>query len=82
MLKLKRLQNKVHRTTGNFPRRTPVWELHKAFNIPYIYSYLTKLCRQQAEVTQNHENGNVHNMGQDKAQHRGLNLAAVKHMTV
>jgi hypothetical protein len=24
MLKLKRLQNKVHRTTGNFPRRTPV----------------------------------------------------------
>jgi hypothetical protein len=50
LLKLQRLQNKVLRTTGNFPRHTPVRELHKAFNIPNIYDYITKLCRQQAEV--------------------------------
>jgi hypothetical protein len=55
LLKLQRLQNKVLRTIGNFPRRTPVRELHNAFNIPYIYGYITKLCRQQAEVIQNHK---------------------------
>jgi hypothetical protein len=38
LLKLKRLQNKVLRTIGNFPRHTPVRKLHKAFNIPYIYN--------------------------------------------
>jgi hypothetical protein len=50
LLKLQRLQNNVLRTIGNFPRCTPVRELHKAFNIPYIYDYITELCRQQAEV--------------------------------
>jgi hypothetical protein len=59
LLKLHRLQNKVLRTIGNFPRCRPVRELHKAFNIPYIYDYITKLCRQQAEVIRNHENANV-----------------------
>jgi hypothetical protein len=39
LLKLQRLQNKVLRTIGNFPRHTPVCELHKAFNIKYIYDY-------------------------------------------
>jgi hypothetical protein len=39
LLKLQRLQNKVLRTIGNFPRRTLVRELHKAFSIPYIYDY-------------------------------------------
>jgi hypothetical protein len=50
LLKLQRLQNKVFRTIGNFPWHTPVRELHKAFNIPYIYDYITKLCKQQAKV--------------------------------
>jgi hypothetical protein len=54
LMKLQRLQNKVLRTIGNFPRRAPVRELHKAFSIPYIYDYITKLSRQQAEVIQNH----------------------------
>jgi hypothetical protein len=36
LLKLQRLQSKVLRTTGNFPNRTPVPQLHKALNIPYI----------------------------------------------
>jgi hypothetical protein len=44
--------------------------LHKAFSIPYIYDYITKLCRQQAEVIQNYENVNVRNIGQGEAWHR------------
>jgi hypothetical protein len=67
LLKLKRLQNKVHRTIGNFPKRTSVRDMHKAFHMPYVY-YITKSCRQQAEVIQNHEN--VRYTGQGEAQHR------------
>jgi hypothetical protein len=70
LLKLQCLQNKVLHTIGTFLRRTPDRELHKAFNITYIYDYITKLCRQQAEVIQNHENVNVRNIGQGEAQHR------------
>jgi hypothetical protein len=70
LLKLQRLQNKVLRTIGNFPRPTLVRKVHKAFNIPYIYDYITKLCWQQAEVIQNHENPNVRNIGQGEAQYR------------
>jgi hypothetical protein len=39
-------------------------------SIPYVYDYMTKLSRQQAEVIQNHENANVRNTGQGEAQHR------------
>jgi predicted nucleic acid-binding Zn ribbon protein len=31
-----------------------------AFNLPYVYYYITKFCRQQAEVIQNHENEYIH----------------------
>jgi hypothetical protein len=41
-----------------------------AFKIPFVYDYITKLCRQQAEVIQNHDNKNVHNIGQGEANHR------------
>jgi hypothetical protein len=41
-----------------------------AFSIPYLYDYITKLCRQQAEVILNHNNENVHNTGQGGARHR------------
>jgi hypothetical protein len=68
LMKLQRLQSRVLRPTGNFPRRTPVRELHMAFSIPYIYYYIIKLSRQQAEVIQNHEN--VRNIGQGEARHR------------
>jgi hypothetical protein len=43
------------------------------------------LCRQQAEVIQNHENEHVLNIGQGKASHRKykrLELGGVKLMTV
>jgi hypothetical protein len=69
-LKLQRLQNKVLRTIGYFPRRKPVRDLHVAFEITYIYDFITKLCRQQAEVIQNNHNPNVCKIGQGEAQHR------------
>jgi hypothetical protein len=47
-----------------------VRELHKAFSIPYIYDYMTKVSREQAEVIQNHENANVRNIGQGEGRHR------------
>jgi hypothetical protein len=56
-----------------------------AFKLPYVYNYITKLCRQEAEVVQNHENANVRSIEQGERRHRnkrGLNLAAVKHTTV
>jgi hypothetical protein len=37
---------------------------------PYVYDYITKLCRQQAEVIQNHENANVGSIGQGEPRHR------------
>jgi hypothetical protein len=64
------MQNKVLRTTGNFPRCTPVRDLHTAFNLPYVYDYIPKLCGQQAEVIQNHENEHVRVIGQDEGRHR------------
>jgi hypothetical protein len=70
LLKLQRLQNKVLRSICNFPRCTPVRELHKAFSIPYVYDHMTKLSRQQAEVIQNNEDANVCNIGQGEARHR------------
>jgi hypothetical protein len=77
LLKLQKLQNKVLRTIGNFPKRTSVRDMHKSFHMPYVYDYITKSCRQQAEVIQNHENENVRYIGQGEARHRkykGLKL--------
>jgi hypothetical protein len=64
------MQNKVLRTTVNFPRCTLVRDLRTAFNLPYVYDYITKSCRQQAEVIQNHENEHVRGIGQGEARHR------------
>jgi hypothetical protein len=70
LLKLQPNENKVFRTIANFPRFTPVRFLHKDFNLPYVYDYKTKLCRQQAEVVRNHENEHVHGIEQGEARHR------------
>jgi hypothetical protein len=57
---------------------TPYWKfskehadrhIHVAFKIPYVYGFITKLCRQQAEAIQNQVNENVSNIGQCEAQH-------------
>jgi hypothetical protein len=39
-------------------------KLHVAFKIPYVYDFITKLCGQEAEVIQNHENATACNTGQ------------------
>jgi hypothetical protein len=41
LLKLQRLQNKVHRTIENFPRNIPVRDLNAAFNLSYVYNCIT-----------------------------------------
>jgi hypothetical protein len=41
-----------------------------ALKLPHIYDYITKLCRQHAEVIQNHENANVRHIGQGEPRHR------------
>jgi hypothetical protein len=85
LMKLQRLQNKVLRTIGNYPTRTPVLDLHMTFKLPYVYDYIRKLCRQQAKsyktmimkmfATLDKEKSNTENI-------RGLNWAAVRHTTV
>jgi hypothetical protein len=67
---LQRLQNNVLPTIRNFPRCTPIRDFHTAFNLPYVYDYITKLCRKQAEVIQNHENERIRGKGQGEARHR------------
>jgi hypothetical protein len=44
--------------------------MHVAFQIPYVYDYITKLRRRQAEIIHNHENENVRNIGQGETPHR------------
>jgi hypothetical protein len=81
LLKLQCLQKKFLCTNGNFPRPTPVCNLHTAFNLPYVYNYKSKLCKQQAEVIKNHENEHVGSIRQVKARCRNirdLNLVVVK----
>jgi hypothetical protein len=56
LIKLHRLQNRVLGAIRNLDRSTPVRDLHLAFKIPYVYDYITKLYRRQAEVILNHEN--------------------------
>jgi hypothetical protein len=56
-------------TIGKFPRCTPDRDLHTAFNLPYVYDYITKLWRQQAEVIQNREDEHVRNIRQGETRH-------------
>jgi hypothetical protein len=44
--------------------------MHVAFQVPYVYDYITKLRRSQAEITHIHENENVRNTGQGETPRR------------
>jgi hypothetical protein len=70
LTKLQRLQNRVLRSIGKLDRRTRIRDLHLAFKIPYVYDYITKLCRRQADVILNHDNPNVRAFEQGEARHR------------
>jgi hypothetical protein len=50
LLKLKPLQIKFLRIVEKLPKHILVRDLHSAFNLPYLYYYITKLCRRQAEI--------------------------------
>jgi hypothetical protein len=44
--------------------------MHLAFRIPYMDDYVIKLCKQEAQVIQKHENVHIPNIGQGEARHR------------
>jgi hypothetical protein len=79
---LQRLQNKVLSTIGNLPRCTLVRDMHVAFQIPYVYDYIIKLCSRQAEIIHNYENENVRKAKPHTENIKRLNLAAVIYTTV
>jgi len=60
----------VLRTVGNLSKSTQTLAFHLAFKIPYVYDYITKMCRKEAEVVQNRDNVNVRNIGRSEAPHR------------
>jgi hypothetical protein len=68
LLKSQSLQNRILRTNGNFPRRISVRDKHVAFQVLYVYDYITKSSRRQAEIIQNHEN--VRTIRQGETPHR------------
>jgi hypothetical protein len=70
LFKLQHLQSRVLCSIGNLDRCTPVCKLHVAFKIPYVYDYINKLCRTQAEVILNHVNSNVCGTGHGVARHK------------
>jgi hypothetical protein len=44
--------------------------MHVASRVPYVYDYITTLCRRQVEIIHNHENENVQNIGPVETPHR------------
>lgn len=40
---------------------TLVLDLHVTYKLTHIYDHVTKLCKQKADVVQNHENTDVQN---------------------
>jgi hypothetical protein len=50
--------------------------------IPYVHDYITKLCRQQSQIMKIHTFEILDNAEPNTENKRGINLAAVKHMTV
>jgi hypothetical protein len=67
LVKLQILQDKVHCTIGNLSRRTPIRDLHIAFKIPYLYDFVTKLCREQATAILSHDDVYIRIIGQGEA---------------
>jgi hypothetical protein len=44
--------------------------MHVAFQIPYVYDYITKSRIRRAEIIHNHENKKERNIGQGETPHR------------
>jgi hypothetical protein len=85
LLKLQCLQNKVHRTNGNLPRRTSVRDLHIAFTIFYINDYIKNYAgnkQKSNKIMKVKMFATLDKANPDAGNTRGLNLVAVKHTTV
>jgi hypothetical protein len=70
LMKLQHLQNLVLHNIDKFPSNTPIRDMHISLKIPYVYDYITILCRQRAQVIHHHENIHLRNIGQGEARHR------------
>jgi hypothetical protein len=62
------MQNKGLRTTGKFPGRTPVRELHTAFNLPYVYDLMQATSTGHTKAREWTEH--IRSTGQGEARHR------------
>jgi hypothetical protein len=60
----------VCRTSAQAFPEDSVRDLHTAFNLPYVYDCIIKLCKQQAEVVQNHASEHVRSIVQGEAKRR------------
>jgi hypothetical protein len=49
-----------------------------AFKIPYVYDYITKLCRTPAQIIPNHVNANIRGTGQGETRHRKYEYKRLK----
>jgi hypothetical protein len=58
------------RSTPSLYNEDQVRELHGGLKIPYMYDYITKLCRTRADVILNDANPNACGIGQGEAIHR------------
>jgi hypothetical protein len=68
LLKLQYLQN-------SSPHNWKTWQTHNCtwnvtFKIPYVYNYITRLCRTEAEVILSHRKQTVHGIGEGEAMHQ------------
>jgi len=70
LLKLQLLEGKVLSDVDKLPRLTSTRALHMVFEVPYVYDYVTEICRKQPEVIQDHEDVNIWTIGQSEAQSR------------
>jgi hypothetical protein len=71
--------HKVLRTIGHSPRRSQVHNMHVDFQRPYVYDYITELCRQEAEVIKVKILVTLCKAKPGTGNTGGLNLAAVWH---
>jgi hypothetical protein len=73
LLKLQRMQNNVLSSTANFSKTHTSPRFAHGLHLLHVYDYITKLCRRQAEVIQNHEHEYVRGIGQGEAIHKIYN---------
>jgi hypothetical protein len=84
-MKLQRLQNKVLRTTGKYPRNTTIRDMHISFQITYVHDYITNNAGNKPKsfnITRIYMFTILDKAKQDTENIRDLNLAVVRHMTV